>query len=197
LQNLYGFLIYVFVTTFTPGPNNILAMTNAMRFGFRRTLGFLAGIFCGFWVLMMGCGWLNLVMVSVLPAIKLWIYWLGAVYMIYLAVHTLLSKPNEDLPSRGDLNSFAAGFGLQFLNPKVILYGITVYAMFIGRSFQDPFQVSLFAPLLAGVGFMATSCWALGGSIFRQVWTRYFRWFNLVMAGLLVYIAVSSLFHIQ
>jgi cysteine/O-acetylserine efflux protein len=197
VQNFYPFILYVFVTTFTPGPNHILAMTHAMRFGYRRSLGFLAGVFCGFWVLMLGCGWLHLALESVLLAVTFWIDLLGAGYMVYLAVHTLLSRPNEDRPNRGDLNSFAAGFGLQFLNPKVILYGITVYSMFIARSFQDPFLVSLFAPLLAGIGFAATSCWALGGTLFRQVWARYFRWFNLVMAGLLIYIAACSLFHIQ
>lgn len=197
MQNFYPFLVYVCVTTFTPGPNNILAMTHGMRFGYRRTLKFLGGTFCGFLLLMLGCGWLNFVLVNMLPPLKLWIYLLGTVYMIYLAIHTMLSRPNDDQPSRSTLNSFRAGFVLQFLNPKLILYGITVYGMFIGRSYQNPLQVSIFAPILAVVGFVSTSCWALGGSLFRQVWVRYYRWFNLVMAGLLIYIAVSSLFHIQ
>ncbi len=35
MPNLYPFLIYVIVTTFTPGPNNIMAMTNAMHDGFK------------------------------------------------------------------------------------------------------------------------------------------------------------------
>ena len=197
MENLTPFIIYVCVTTFTPGPNNILAMSNAMRSGYRRTLRFLAGMFCGFWILMLACGWLNFVLVSLLPALKFWLYLLGAGYMIYLAVHTLLSRPDGGQPARNDLNTFWAGFGLQFLNLKVILYGVTVYSMFIGRSFQDPLTVSLFAPFLAGVGFASTSCWALGGSIFRDAWARHFRWFNLLMAGLLVYIAISSLFYIQ
>lgn len=45
MATFYPLLIYVLVTTFTPGPNNILAMSHGVQSGFRRTLGFLAGIF--------------------------------------------------------------------------------------------------------------------------------------------------------
>lgn len=91
------------------------------------------------------------------------------------------------------MNSFLAGFTLQFLNLKVILYGVTVFSMFILRAYQNPLQVSLFAPLLAGVGFIATSCWALGGDLFRGLMHRHYRAFNLAMAALLVYTAIASL----
>ncbi|WP_331710011.1 hypothetical protein [Paenibacillus swuensis] len=41
------FLLYVFVTTFTPGPNNLLSMSNAHQYGFKKTLRFIFGIsFC-------------------------------------------------------------------------------------------------------------------------------------------------------
>ena len=59
--NLYPFLAYVVVTTFTPGPNNIMAMSNAMHHGYRRTLGFLAGMTAGFFLVMLACGILNAV----------------------------------------------------------------------------------------------------------------------------------------
>jgi cysteine/O-acetylserine efflux protein len=191
--NFIPFIVYVFVTTFTPGPNNVMAMTNAIQYGFKRCIPFLTGIFSGFVVVMLFCGLLNLGLVSVLPRVKPWLDWFAAVYLVYLAIHIIRSKPVEDDSATQSLNSWRAGFVLQFLNVKVILYGITVFSLFITPSFPNPLVVSLFAPLLAGIGFVATSCWSIGGSLFRNFLRQYYRWFNLVMAALLIYIAASSL----
>lgn len=187
------FLIYVLVTTFTPGPNNILSMANAARDGYKGTLRFLAGIFIGFSIVMGLCGLLNVVLVSLLPQVRTWLVFLGAAYMVYLALHIALAKPKQDDPSRADLNTFWAGFSLQFVNLKGILYGVTVFSVFISRLAPNPWQVALFVPTLAGVCFVATSSWALGGDVFRHFLNRYERWFNLVMAALLIYTAIASL----
>lgn len=39
-----GFLSYVFITAFTPGPNNIMSMSNASRLGFKKAFPFNLGI---------------------------------------------------------------------------------------------------------------------------------------------------------
>jgi threonine/homoserine/homoserine lactone efflux protein len=193
MGNLYPFLVYVFVTTFTPGPNNIMAMTHGMRFGYKGTFRFIIGMVMGFCLLMLVCGLINVALVNLLPQARFWLNILGAAYMIYLAAHTILSTPVEEGLHQSGLNSFVAGFGMQFLNLKVILYGVTVYSIFITQTYQNPFVVSLFAPLLAGIGFLATSCWALGGSVFRVYWRKHFRLFNYTMGALLIYTAIASL----
>jgi threonine/homoserine/homoserine lactone efflux protein len=193
MTNLYPFLAYVFVTTFTPGPNNVMAMSNAMRSGYRRTIGFLTGVFAGFFVVMLICGWLNFALVSLVPQVQLWLEILGAAYMVYLAVHILLSKPMQAEEQQSGLNTFNAGFMMQFLNLKVILYGVTVYSLFITPIYQSPLAVSLFAPVLAAVGFIATSCWALGGDLLRSFLKKYYLAFNFTMAALLIYTALAGL----
>lgn len=193
MVNFYPFLAYLVVTTFTPGPNNILSMSNGLRFGYKKTLNFLLGIFSGFIVVMLLCGWLNYVLLSLLPQVKFWLNLLGAAYMVYLAVHIVLSKPAEDEPGESRLNTFKAGFIMQFLNLKVILYGITIYSSFIIQAYQNPLMVSLFAPLLAGISFISISLWALGGDLFRSFLRRYYLVFNLAMGAVLVYTAVASL----
>jgi threonine/homoserine/homoserine lactone efflux protein len=50
-----------------------------------------------------------------------------------------------------------------------------------------------FAPLLAFICGVSTSCWAVGGDIFRRFLNRYNRIFNIAMGLLLVYTAVASL----
>jgi cysteine/O-acetylserine efflux protein len=195
MANFYPFLAYVFVTTFTPGPNNIMAMSNAMRYGYKRTIGFLLGVTVGFMIVMLLSGLLNVMLLGLLPQVRFWLNILGAVYMVYLAIHIVLSKPAEESPDKSDLNSFAAGFAMQFINLKGILYGVTVFSMFIVQTYQNPIIVSLFAPLLAFIGFIAVSSWALGGNIFRKLLHQYYRPFNFVMGALLIYTAIASLLH--
>ncbi len=96
MSHFYPFLIYSFVTIFTPGPNNVMAMANGMHQGYRKTLRFLAGIFSGFFTVLLLGGFLNASLSSVLPSLTIWIKLLGVVYMIYLAIHIIRSKPAED-----------------------------------------------------------------------------------------------------
>ena len=51
--HLYDFLIYCFITAYTPGANNLLAMSNAIRLGFRRSLRSLFGIVAAFTAVML------------------------------------------------------------------------------------------------------------------------------------------------
>jgi len=188
------FLLYVVATTFTPGPNTIMTMTLAMRHGLRGTLRFLAGIFVGFVVLMFLSGLLNLAVAGLAPAVKGWLNLLGAAYMLYLAYHILRSKPSApDQAEQGALNSFWAGVAMQFLNVKAILFGVTVYAMFITSVYRSVAAVAGFAVLLAICTLLAVSSWALGGNLFRASYQRHYKIFNLIMGGLLVYTAAASL----
>lgn len=41
------FLLYVFVNSFTPGPNNIMSLAYASKYGYRKTLMFILGVMTG------------------------------------------------------------------------------------------------------------------------------------------------------
>lgn len=192
--NFYPFLTYALVTIFTPGPNNILSMTNGLRYGYRCTLGFLAGISTGFLTVMLISGLLNVALVSIVPQIRFWLNLFGAGYMIYLAGHIAFSRPSGEGSDRIELSTFGAGFTLQFINLKGILFGVTVFALFITPIYQNPVIVGLFALLLTCIAFLAVSSWALGGNLFRSFLQKHERWFNLAMGALLVYTAIASLF---
>jgi len=138
-------------------------------------------------------GLLNVALAQLVPQIRQWLNLFGAAYMIYLAAHIVFSKKAQEGSPKSSLNTFGAGFALQFVNLKGILYGVTVFALFITPIYQNPIIVSLFAFLLACVAFIAVSSWALGGNIFRSFLQKYERWFNLVMGALLVYTAIASL----
>jgi len=193
MLNWYPFLTYVVVTNFTPGPNNVMAMTSAVGKGLKGTLGFLLGVAAGFFVMMLACGLVNISLVSILPRAGYWLNILGAVYMAFLALQILLSKMTNGERSSNSTGRFRTGFIMQFLNLKVILYGITVYSTFIVQRYHSPVVIGLFAAVLAMVGFVAVFTWASGGSMFRGYLARHYVWFKIAMAALLVYSAIASL----
>jgi threonine/homoserine/homoserine lactone efflux protein len=191
-MNFLAFAMYVVVTTFTPGPNNLMAMSNGLHTGFRRTIKFLGDVFAGFFVVMLICAFANFAFMLMLPSIHSWLNWFGAAYMLYLAIHVMRSKPHLDEENEG-LNTLSAGFSMQLINPKVILYGITVFSNFIIPVYRSIPSLVFFALILAVIGLLASSSWAYFGVIFRRFFAKYDRFINLAMGLLLIYTAIASL----
>lgn len=191
MHNLLPFLSYVFVTTFTPGPNNIMSMSNANQYGFKKTQKFIFGVSAGFAIIMFLCSYLNLFLYDIVPKIKTIMDIVGGLYMGYLAVKIMLSKPHTDKSNNEKLNSFIGGLTLQFINPKVILYGITVIGNFITPYYKSNVSLILFSLLLAFVGYVATTCWGIFGALFQRFLSKYQKPFNIFMSILLVYCAIS------
>jgi len=50
-------VVFVLITTFTPGPGNIASAAMGMMYGYRRTLRFLSGIVAGYLLIMLLCAW--------------------------------------------------------------------------------------------------------------------------------------------
>lgn len=53
---LAGLMAFAFVTTVTPGPNNLMLMASGANFGFKRTLPHMLGIMVGVSVMVMVVG---------------------------------------------------------------------------------------------------------------------------------------------
>jgi threonine/homoserine/homoserine lactone efflux protein len=191
MPNLIPFLSYVFVTTFTPGPNNIMSMTNANRDGFKKTIKFNLGVFAGFVIIMLACSYFNLLLFSMIPRIKIFMSIVGSVYMVYLAYKIFTSDHADGKGDNSHMNSFFNGLIMQFINVKVILYGITVISSFIIPYYSSHAALILFSLLLSVIGFVSTTCWALFGALFQKVLSRYRKTFNTVMSLLLLYSALA------
>ncbi|WP_318614618.1 LysE family transporter [Sporosarcina sp. YIM B06819] len=188
-----SFLVYVFVMSFTPGPNNIMAMLFANQYGFKKTIRFCLGVGAGFFVIMILSSYFNLLLHNVIPKIELPMMILGAGYMLYLAykIITSTTNGNGNGNDRGKYNSFLAGMLLQFVNPKGVLYCITVVGTFILPYHSSHSSLLLLSLFLGFVGILSTGSWSLFGSVFQKFLSKYRQQFNVVMALLLVYSAVS------
>ncbi len=188
---LPAFFSYVFVTVFTPGPNNVSSASFGITCGYRKTLRYILGIATGFTVIMFLCGLLTETVVRLFPPVESVLRIVGSLYMLYLAFIILRASSHGGEESDRSLATFFRGMVLQLVNPKVVIFGITVFSGFlvdIANTGLHLFAASLF---LASLSFLSTSLWALFGSVLRRYFAHrtFTLVFNSIMALLLVYSA--------
>lgn len=192
--NWFAFVSYMFVSCITPGPNNLMCMANGTKYGFKKSLRFCFGVTTGFTLILLlsiGC---NYLIYSYIPTIIKVMTPLGALYILWLAWVIWRDKPKakkEEKKLQLDTTAMRTGMILQFVNPKGLLYGITLITNFV---FPYDRSVGMFALTLAANWFIvlfSNICWVLFGSIFQKFFEEYKKILNAVMALLLVYCAVS------
>ena len=161
-----SYLPYALVTSFTPGPNNILAFHTVGQKGWVQGRSTLAGIVAGFFSVMAVCALGCYQLERLLPALTQVLPFAGALYLFWLALHLLRSTPAKDVSPR---STFWSGFFLQFVNGKIILYAITIYTGYVLPAGSgallpiQPFVLTLFGT----AGFLTWPlCWPSAPWIF-------------------------------
>lgn len=192
-MNMVAFLSYILLTSFTPGPNNIIAMSNSGRHGFRRGFSFCLGTFLGFIGVMGCCAIFAATLFHTIPVMEPYLAYLGAAYILWLAWSIYRDNSDKEGDEARGAHGVLSGMVLQFVNVKVILYGITAMTIFVLPHHNDLASVLAFMLLLSAIGFVATVCWSMFGSMFRNLFNNHRRLLNTIMALLLVYCAVASL----
>lgn len=190
--DLLPVLSYALVSIFTPGPNNITASSLGMRVGYPRTLRFIGGVVTGFFCIMVASGLLTELLVSAYDRIAVILKIAGVTYLLWL-VYTVLRHEQGPHASHEAGARYRDGLLLQLVNPKVILFGLTMYATLLAPLAKSWLAVVVSAASLAVLSFCSTSLWALlGAGIQRFIANPKVRFaYSLVLAGLLLYAAWS------
>lgn len=186
-----SYLPYTVVTAFTPGPNNIVALYAVSQNGWRKGKSVLWGIAAGFLSVMVICALFCYELARYIPSMTGILKYVGAAYIVYLAVHVALSKPDND---EGEQMSFMKGFLLQFVNVKIILYAITVFTGYVLPHDMSLGILLVHAAIVTMVGVAGTLTWAAAGGALQKFLTKYYRPFNLAMALVLLWCAASLVF---
>ena len=192
---LIPFISYAFLMTFTPGPNNISASLLGLQQGYKKSLPYLSGISAGFLVIMLCGGFLTEFFTKNYAVISPYLKWIGVAYMIWLAVSLFL--PSKHKEGGGSRVGFTGGLILQFLNPKGILYGITIFASFSSLLTGSIGKTVVSAILLTILGFASITMWSLVGSALSRWFSnrKVHLAFNIVMVLLLGYSVYSIIIH--
>ena len=183
---LLALLGFAFVTSVTPGPNNLMLMASGANFGFRRTLPHMLGISLGFAVLAGAVGLGLAGLLHGFPPAMLALKGLAVGYMLWLAwkiAHA--AAPGEGRAAARPMSVLQAAL-FQWVNPKawaMALGAIAVYAP--GGRISE---IALVAVVFSVVNLPTVGLWAWAGEALRH-WlsdARRLRLFNLTMAAALV-----------
>lgn len=184
---------FAFVSSITPGPNNLMLMASGANFGFWRSIPHMLGIGIGFtiMIILVGLGLIGLfdlfpVSYSILKVFSI-------AYLTWLAWKIANSAPPKTGESSGVPMSFVQAALFQWVNPKawsMALTAITAYAP------DRTVWSILFVGLVFGIiNLPCVSTWTVMGQQIRRILhrPRWLRAFNIAMAVLLLLSALPVL----
>jgi threonine/homoserine/homoserine lactone efflux protein len=168
VQQLLALVGFSFITSVTPGPNNLLLWASGTAFGYRRTVRHVIGTSLGIGAMALGVAAGIGALVAAVPEIALIMKAVGSIYLLFLAwqiagAHALargfLAKP---LGVRQ-----AAAF--QVINPKAWVFVLGAITTF--RPVDLPVVVGSLAATatMMVVVLPAASIWAAGGGVLGRL----------------------------
>lgn len=187
-MNITSFLIYCFIVTFTPGPTNIVILSTVHNLGPKKAMEYTYGATIAFGLLLVISAMLNTMLITIIPKILIVMQIAGSFYMCYLAYQIYKMDPSKS--SVNQTGSFMSGFLMQFLNPKVILFTMTVIPSFIIPHYTAMPDVTISVIAITLIGFLAFITWVLFGTIFKEFLQKHVKFVNVVMALFLAYSAI-------
>ena len=187
-----AFLAFTVTACYTPGPNIIFATNTARLFGFRRAVPLMYGMTSGLLVIMSLNAAANIAVADLAPKLLPWLRLVGAAYLFWLAWKLAFPKRTKNgTAANQKVPNFTDGLMLQFVNPKVILFGFTAMSTFIAPWTNAKlafFACGLFLTVNCAVAF---SLWAAFGDFSGRRLSRYGRALDIFMGLLLAWCAWS------
>jgi len=198
------FLNFALITSFTPGPNNLIAMASGTAFGWRRTVPQMLGIASGVssMVLLAALGLEEVI--DRWPVILQIVRILGGLWLMWLAWQFVRAALFSGKSGQGGITqlgkplTFLQAAGMQGVNPKawaLVTGSLSAYVELM----PTPFQTALLMALVfSTITPASVSLWALGGASLRVLLStgRWARWLNLLMAAMILATALMILFDV-
>ncbi len=193
MQLVLAMLSFAFVTSSTPGPNNLMLLASGANFGFRRTIPHMLGIACGMILLLLvtlaGLGELFARFPLAQTALKV----IGVVYLLWLA-WKIASAPVHEQAVAGktaavtDSKPFRwwQAVAFQFVNPKAWMMSLGAVSSFTLAGEQYWYSGVVLMVVFGLVNLPSISMWAGFGVIIQQFLSsaRRKRYFNWIMGAL-------------
>lgn len=187
IEIFLALLVFAFVTSITPGPNNMMLFASGVNFGFARTIPHMLGIGIGFFVLLLCVGFGLGALLEAVPLVYTVLKFAGGAYLLWIAWKIGTARSLGEGKAGARPMSFLEAAAFQWVNPKAWVMAVSAMA-----TYTDPrnyvFSVLLVGFAFALVNFPSVSTWAGFGSALRQWLSQPVRlkWFNITMALLLV-----------
>lgn len=182
-ENFAALLVFSFVSSITPGPNNFMLLASGVNFGFTRSIPHMLGIGVGFASLLLGVGLGLGALLAAYPALHLALKVLGGAYLLYLAGRIAMSRTmGSGKNEKARPMSFIEAAAFQWVNPKGWVMAVTAMAIYTNP--QEPFvSVLLVTFAFALVNVPCVSSWTAFGLTLRGFLSdpTRLKWFNITM----------------
>lgn len=186
LSLLLSLVVFSFVSTVTPGPNNLMLMSSGANYGFRRTVPHMLGIGIGFSVMVFLVGILLMNIFDRVPTLRVAMKIAATAYMLWLAWRIAQASAPETGETKGRPFTFLEAASFQWINPKAWAMATTAITFYAPD--RSLLAVIIVAIIFALVNIPSVSIWTVLGQEIRQFLgtPRRLRSFNWTMAFLLV-----------
>ncbi|MFT5194564.1 MAG: threonine/homoserine/homoserine lactone efflux protein [Candidatus Promineifilaceae bacterium] len=188
---------YAFVSSITPGPNNIMLTASGITFGFKRTVPHILGIPFGFGVLLALCAvGIGALLVSV-PSAEIGLKVFGTTYMLYLAwmlrKNALGKKESATGETEGKPMTFWQAAMFQFANPKAWVFALTGASAFMPNYPSLTLSVAVLVVLFCTINLPCVATWAILGSTIKRYLQNPIleRIFSTLIVLLTIYAAIA------
>ena len=122
--------LFAFVSSITPGPNNLMLMASGANYGIQRTIPHLLGVSLGFvfMALLLGTGLINLF--EQFPVTYDILKVFAVIYLLYLAWKIANASTGPTLEATGKPFTFLQAALFQWVNPKVWAMALTTISVY-------------------------------------------------------------------
>jgi len=184
---LVALLLFEFATGFTPGPNNILALSIGFSHGYRGTLPHIFGVAFGFPVMLLAIGLFLKPLMDRYPMLFDLLRYLSIAVVLWIAWRVATASGEKHQVASRPPITFWQSVVLQWINPKAWAGALTIVTIYTR---PERYIFSLFAAAFVTIfmTFAAVSLWSLSGNVLNRLMRDpvTIRRFNLLMAFLLI-----------
>jgi threonine/homoserine/homoserine lactone efflux protein len=185
---ILSLIVFAFVGSMTPGPNNTMLLASGVNFGFSRTRAHMLGVTIGFTVMVLAVGLGIGRVFSLFPPLYTVMHVVSIAYLLWLAWRIATAGSTD--PIIGDEArpmTFIEAALFQWVNPKGWMVALSVAANYVtpDNLWADVTVLSL---VFLIISLISTSSWALFGTSLRPFLAdaQAMRVFNVAMALALV-----------
>ncbi len=179
--------LFMFVTSCSPGPNNVVASHSGFNHGIKKSIPLMLGVIFGFTTMLalVNFGLINIF--NLYPLIQKILIGTGTIFLIYLSYKISFSKSSDKKENLKPVN-FIETFLYQFLNPK----GVIVAIIAVSTYTESGINFINYSLWMLGIAFLfaivSIIFWTFLGKFMRKFATneKFIKWFNYVMSTLLL-----------
>ena len=186
---------FAFVSSITPGPNNLMLMASGANFGLTRSLPHMMGVAIGFTVMIVLVGVGLMQLFDLWPASYEILKYGSVLYLFWLAWKVAnAAEPGRATEQGGNPITFLQAAAFQWVNPKAWAMALTAIAAYAPT--RDIGAVLLVSAVFGAINLPSISIWTLMGQQIRHILTSpaRLRAFNWTMAALLILSVMPVIF---